>query len=79
MQYHTEKLERKTQTSQEECDSFLSGYDSLYDEGDAKYITEHLGEHSKEVETEFEAITKHTEKCSDLPAGNPSVLFCFDE
>jgi hypothetical protein len=54
MQDYAEKLERKARAGQNDCNEFRSGYDWVYDESDAQYITEHLDEYLRDIETEFQ-------------------------
>jgi hypothetical protein len=79
MQDHIEKLERKARTSKEECNDLRSGYDLVHDQGAAKYITKHSDGFSRDIDAAFQTVVKYTEKCSEMPRGKPSVLFCFDE
>ncbi|KUL81368.1 hypothetical protein ZTR_09676 [Talaromyces verruculosus] len=79
MQFHIKDLEHKASTSQEECNDFRSGFDSVYDKGDAKYITKHLDEFSRDIDAEFQRMAKYTKRSPDMPRGEPSVFFYFDD
>lgn len=59
--------------------TFWNSYDSVYDNGDAKYITEHIDGISRDIETAFQTVGTYTKKCADMPHGKPSIIFCFDE